>query len=324
LPLTRGAISVALFGHPFYNDRLSCCSRIFNKLLFIIGLLSLNSITTPSYAKINLHLKVLGKRPDGYHDLRMIMTRISLHDDIRIILRDKGITLSCDDPHVPSGEDNIAWRAARDFMEKTGFNRGVEIDIRKMIPMGGGLGGGSSNAASVLMGLNELTGGTVSQSDLMDMGLKLGADVPFFIFKGPAIAEGIGEKLSIVEGLPEIPLLLLNPGINVPTAEIFGNLNLGLTKNVEKHNIASFNRSISRVLSILHNDLEDVTFERYPEVKDAKELLLKSGAIGALMSGSGSTVFGVYKDLQSSERAIRQIEEESLSRGWALFSAKSL
>ena len=286
--------------------------------------LALKSLTLPSPAKVNLRLEVLSKRPDGYHDLRMVMTRISLDDEVVLSLQAKGITLSCDNPAVPAGEENIAWKAAFALIEAKRLDTGVHIDIKKRIPMGGGLGGGSSNAATVLTGLNELTGGKASQQELMNIGVKLGADVPFFVFRGPAFAEGIGEKLTLITDLPELWFALINPGVHIPTGEIFANLNLGLTKNHEKLSITGFNQSLPKVISILKNDLEKVAFARHPEVKKAKQALLNSGAKGALMSGSGATVFGIYDSLNAAESAIKDIKGKPFSKTWNVFSARTL
>lgn len=284
----------------------------------------MNSIDILSPAKINLSLHVVARRPDGYHELSMIMTRVSLYDDVTLTLQDSGISLSCDRSFVPSGEENIAWRAASALIKEKKLGIGVHIDIKKRIPMGGGLGGGSSNAASVLMGLNRLTGEKAGKEELMNLGLGLGADVPFFIFKEPALAEGVGEKLSPVEDFPEIWLILINPGINVPTGEIFKRLNLGLTKEGKNLNITRFNHSLSTVCSNMINDLEDVTFEIYPEVQEAKSLLLRYGAMAALMSGSGSTVFGLYENRSKAERSLAAMGGDVVDRGWSSYLVNSL
>jgi len=202
--------------------------------------------------------------------------------------------------------------------------KGLHIDIKKRIPMGGGLGGGSSDAASVLTGMNRLLGSPANREELMQMGLKLGADVPFFIFKGPAVAEGIGEKLSPATGLPKLWLILLTPGIEISTASIFQKFNLRLTKLRESLSINCFNFNLSRVIENMHNDLEEVTLQSYPQVAEAKGILIKNGAAGALMSGSGSTVFGLYDNSVAAENALSGIKRDIGSRCWPTFLANSI
>jgi len=255
----------------------------------------------------------------------MVMVGISIYDEVQIALTKEGISLSCDHPGVPLGDNNIAVRAAKLFIDETGFDGGVDIHIKKKIPMGGGLGGGSSNAASVLMALNRLTGNKVSEKRLLEIGLRLGADVPFFIFSGAALAEGVGEKLTRIEDLPDMWFLLVNPNIEVPTASIFKLLNLELIKKRENHNITGFNCSLGSVVSALHNDLEDVTLKKYPDVAAALALLKGEGsAEGVLMSGSGATVFGLYDSEASARKALTGLEKDIDCRGWAAFVAHSL
>ena len=267
---------------------------------------------------------MLGKRANGYHDLSMVMTRISLFDEVTLTLKAEGVSLECDNPLVPSGADNIAWKAAQELIGRKNLQTGVDIAIKKRIPMGGGLGGGSSNAAAVLMGLNELTGKRVGEEELMEMGLNLGADVPFFIFNRTALAEGVGEVLSPVDDLPGLWLILINPGIHVPTAEIFGNLNLGLTNKREEHTITRFYHKYSMVVSSLYNDLEKVTFRLYPKVREARDLLLEFGATGSLMSGSGSTVFGIYRSEEEARHYYSEMKKDVFSKGWESYLANSL
>ncbi len=244
----------------------------------------METIKLLSPAKVNLVLNVKGRRMDGYHDLEMVMAKISIYDEVTISLKNEGISVSCDNSSVPSGSENIAWKAAKALIEAKKLDTGVHVHLNKNIPMGGGLGGGSANAATVLKGLNSLTGDSTGMDELMKIGLSLGADVPFFLFEGAAQAEGVGERLSRIDDLPEVWMVLINPGVHVPTATIFGRLNLGLTKTSKNHTIIRFNRDIFKVVSLLHNDLELVTFKVHPEVEKAKDLLCRYGAAGALMS----------------------------------------
>ncbi len=271
-------------------------------------------------AKVNYRLDVLRKRPDGYHDLRMVMQRIDLCDEISITLRETpGICISCDSEEVPGGPGNIAWRAAEVMLAQCDKAVGVDISIAKRIPMAAGLGGGSSDAATVLMGLNDLLGIHFSDEKLMEIGVKLGADVPFFIFKRTALAEGIGEKLSPVEGLPPVWLVLVNPNVHVSTAWVYQNLTL--TNRQDDYKLPKFCNRIEDICSILTNDLEAVTIERFPVITEMKEMLLAYGARGVLMSGSGPTVFSVFDTEEEARRCFAEIGKVD---GWASFLTRTL
>jgi 4-diphosphocytidyl-2-C-methyl-D-erythritol kinase len=257
-----------------------------------------------SPAKINLFLQVCGKRPDGYHELLSLMCRITLFDEISLqIGSGETIALHCSHPGVPADETNLAHRAASLFQSRLGSTQGVDIHLNKNIPVAAGLGGGSSNAASILMALNRYHDRPFSREQLMEMGLTLGADVPFFIFQKPAIATGIGEKLEAFEGALPYHILLLYPGFNVSTAETYQNLNFGLTKGEKKPTSNHLKLNRFNPAHHLTNDLEQVTSQKYPEIGLVKEKLLNSGAIGALMSGSGPTVFGLFDNAKTAKKA---------------------
>jgi len=261
-----------------------------------------NSITLKAPAKVNYLLDVIRRRPDGYHDLRMVMQRVDLSDEIAITLTDTpGITVTCGKHGVPDGPGNIAWKAANVLLELSGGTQGARISITKNIPVAAGLGGGSSDAASVLMGMNELLGLGLSDQRLMEIGVTLGADVPFFIFKRTALAEGIGEALTVMPEMPTAWVLLVNPGVHVSTAWVYKNLRL--TNRGELAKLPSFYGSIQDICSIFSNDLEEVTIPAFPVIADIKETMLRHGALGAMMSGSGPTVFGLYQDRESAEQA---------------------
>ena len=271
-------------------------------------------------AKINYRLDVLRKRPDGYHDLRMIMQRINLCDDIELTLTDKpGVRVTCGSEGVPDGPGNIAWRAADALLRISGRTVGIDVIITKHIPVAAGLGGGSSDGAAVLMGVNELLGLGLSAGELMDIGVKLGADVPFFIFKKTALAEGIGEQLTAVEEIPSVWLVLVNPNLHVSTAWVYQNLQLTAGKDGDI--IPRFYGTVADVCAILRNDLESVTITRYPVIGEIKARLLELGAGGALMSGSGSTVFGVFEDETAARRAAAELAGESR---WFVAAVKTL
>jgi len=273
-----------------------------------------------SPAKVNLFLKVLRKREDGYHDIATLMQRISLFDEVEIVLTHGGIRVRCPGSSLPENEENIAWRAARAFMTKVRCDRGVDIIIRKRIPAGAGLGGGSSNAAVTLVVLNELLDGPLSEEELMKIGAGIGADVPFFIFGKTAWAFGIGDRLQAADEVPDLWLVLLNPGFGISTRRVYENLNLGLTKEAIRFSMHTF-LTAGEIAKGLHNDLEEPAFRLHPELIDLKSVLLDNGALGSLMSGSGSTVFGIFSD-----------EKDALSAGealkkagkWSVFTAHSI
>jgi 4-diphosphocytidyl-2-C-methyl-D-erythritol kinase len=246
-------------------------------------------------AKINLCLHVQGRFDNGYHDLAMLMQRVSLYDELCLGLTDDGIfSLSCQDVPPVENEENLALRAARLLYEHVGSNLGAAITLKKNIPIAAGLGGGSSDAASVLLGLNRLAGFDLECRELMALGVKLGADVPFFILEQTAWATGIGDVLNPVSDLPLLHYILVNPGLAVSTAWVYQNLRL--TSPVDVAKLREFPRTAEGLVRLLHNDLEHVTVSRYPLIDEIKKTLLGYGALGALMSGSGATVFGLFTE----------------------------
>lgn len=270
----------------------------------------MKTVTLAAPAKINYRLDVIRRRPDNYHDLRMVMQRIALADIIEISLSDNsGIRVNCNQDGVPNGPANIAWRAADALITRSGREVGVEIFITKHIPVAAGLGGGSSDAATVLMGLNQLLGLHLTDTDLMTIGLRLGADVPFFIFKKTALAEGVGERLTEIQGAPHVWLVLVNPNVHVSTAWVYQNLQL--TKDRVTDTLPKFCRSLHDVCAILSNDLEPVTIARFPVVREIKELLMAKGASGVLMSGSGPTVFALFGTEEEARRCHGEIAADS-------------
>jgi 4-diphosphocytidyl-2-C-methyl-D-erythritol kinase len=274
-----------------------------------------------SSAKVNLFLKVTGQRADGYHELVSLMCGISLRD--RIVLRPgtETISVSCDYPGVPADNTNLAARAAELFYARCPRDERVAIEIDKQIPVGAGLGGGSSNAATVLSGLNAHYGLPLSAEELHELGLSIGADVPFFLFGRPGLATGIGEQLTAYQGLTGCPLLVIYPGFSIPTAAVYKKLNLGLTKC--QNHLKSFFLKQNGFLPAHHlcNDLETVVIPQYPEIAAAKKRLLENGAEGALMSGSGSSVFGIFADSQDARQAAEALGPQY---GGAVFLADLL
>ena len=262
----------------------------------------MKSLTLKAPAKVNYLLDVIRRRPDGYHDLRMVMQRVNLCDEITIAVTEtRDITVTCGKNGVPDGPGNIAWKAANSMLGFAKNEQGVDISIEKNIPIAAGLGGGSSDAAAVLMGMNELLGLGFSDQRLMEIGVKLGADVPFFIFKKTALAEGIGERLSAMPPMPSLWVLLVNPGVRVSTAWAYGNLRLTSGKELAK--LPELFCGVEDICAMLSNDLESVTIPAFPVIAEIKESMMRLGAVGAMMSGSGPTVFGLFRDSESAEKA---------------------
>lgn len=269
-----------------------------------------------SPAKVNLFLYVTGRRSDGYHDLMTLMCCVGIYDRILMTFNTGGISVSCRHPGVPQNEENLAFRAAEKFLKALNRPEGVHIVLEKNIPVAAGLGGGSSNAAAVLMGLNRRYGSPFSIDDLMTMGRDLGADVPFFLYGKPAVATGIGEKLTPYSGLAVYHIILIFPGFNVSTGEIYKKLKLRLTKKKNDNKYYPFRDKKFDPACDMHNDLEAVTLAMYPELGTIKEMLTASGAAGALMSGSGPTMFGLFHDVDQARNAFRSM---TLPSDWQRF-----
>ena len=264
-------------------------------------------------AKINLCLEILGKRRDGYHEIRTLMHRVDLCDEIEISLEGKGIQLVADGEDVPAGEGNLAFRAAQIFLEEFGSPRGVRIRLKKRIPVAAGLGGGSSDAAAVMMALNHLLRTGWGDDRLMALGAKIGADVPFFIFQKPALAEGIGERLRAV-GFPEpIWFLMLIPPFPLSTARAYGTYDRLALPGKELLPLKSSFAHIAEILPIMRNDLEGAAFPIYPQIRRSKEELLAKGAQGALMTGSGPVIYGIFPSRAEAEQTERIM---ALPKGW--------
>ncbi len=251
-------------------------------------------------AKVNLNLRILGKRSDGYHDLDSVMQKITLADTISLrCSKQPGIRLSCVGADLPEDDSNLVWKAAAAFLKASNRTAdcGVSIVLEKHIPVAAGLGGGSSDAGAVLTGLNQLLRTQLSEDALVDIGRSLGADVPFFVVSHDAVrATGIGDRMIPVPPLCDCSLLLVNPGFSVSTAWVYKNFTL--TRADKDSNLCDSrkNDNLSGSPYPLFNDLEKVTIARYPELAAIKSFLLDNGAAGALMSGSGPTVFGIFPD----------------------------
>ncbi len=272
-------------------------------------------------AKINLFLRVLNKRADGYHNIFSLLQKIAIYDELTFLPRPSGIVLNCPASGLPTVEDNLVFRAAQSIFAYTNYPSGIEIKLIKKIPLAAGLGGGSSDAATTLIALNEICSLGLKKRELMMLGAKLGADVPFFIFGNTALASGIGNELKAVKAMPELNLVLINLQFPLSTKMVYANLNLRLTSQKINYSIPRF-FALGDVIRELHNDLEEVSLKLHPELNNLKQILLCHGALGALMSGSGPTVFGIFPDEKSAKTARKAIEKEISSA--AVFFARSL
>lgn len=275
----------------------------------------MDTLTLYPHAKINLYLEIIGKRSDGYHEVLTLMEKIALHDTLFLNFgRKKGINLSCSDPGLPCGEENLVVKAARFFFEYTGIEPGVEIYLEKKIPVGGGLGGGSSDAAATLNGLNKFFLTPLSQKDIIHLAGLIGADCPFFVLDYNAcIARGRGDKLEGIESLPEHSILLVAPPDPVNTGWAYANVKLGLTRRRDVFKIRRFRKGVDEMSAAIFNDLENTVEPKRPDITFAKTLLIKEGAKGAMMSGSGACVFGLFSERPAAEKAGLNISQKT---GW--------
>lgn len=274
-------------------------------------------------AKVNLSLRITGRRDDGYHLLDSLMVPISLGDDLEISRADgppRSVTLHADGADVPLGEENTVHRASQAFYERTGRGEPVAVSIRKRIPIGAGLGGGSTDAAATLRGMNDLLGTGLTIEDLLAPAVSVGADVPFFLRGEAARVRGIGERLSPAGPLPRLWMVVLFPDFPVSTAWVYRNLRFKLTKSSRNHNLFGNLNTPHEVAQVMVNDLERVTIGRYPAIARLKRRLDEEGAIGSLMSGSGSSVFGIFADRTGAERAFAGFEGEKDVRAYLAFS----
>lgn len=275
-------------------------------------------IKLKALAKINLGLDVLGKRENGYHDVRMVMQTITLHDKIKItkIESDK-VEVRSNLYYLPNNENNIAYKAAQMLRDEFNIKEGVRIRLDKQIPVAAGMAGGSANAAAVLKGMNRLFNLRLNQQELMDRGVQLGADVPYCIMQGTVLAEGIGEELTELAPMPKCHIVIAKPPISVSTKRVYEALD---AKSIVEHPsidavVGGLEFSnIEAVAKNMGNVLEDVTIPEYPIVQDIKDVMLKGGAINAMMSGSGPTVFGIFAREADAKRTMRLLREAKLSK----------
>lgn len=279
----------------------------------------MKKIKIDAHAKINLSLDVLKRREDGYHELEMIMQQLALKDVVTIEERASGLTIESNSKEIPLNTSNLAYKAYNIIVEKFNIKKGIHIYIEKNIPVAGGLAGGSTDAAAVLKGLNTLWELNLSEEQLMDIGLRIGADVPYCIMGGTALAKGIGEKLTRINSFSNRHILIANPGFNISTAYVYNNLKLD--KITDRPQTEALLRHIESgdtklVAKEMKNVLETVTIKENPILNKIKEQMLVHGALGSLMSGSGPTIFGIFdapKDLARCEENLKHSIKTVLS-----------
>lgn len=266
-----------------------------------------------AYAKINISLDIIGKREDGYHLLKMIMQAIDLYDVMNVNRIDNGIKLSCDKQYVPTDEKNIAYKAAKLFMDTYNIKSGISIEINKNIPVAAGLAGGSTDGAAVLRAMRDIFSIDVTDEELMELGLKLGADVPYCILGGTALCEGIGEKITPLKSFKDKILILVKPNFGVSTKEVYKNFDIervfkhpdmnGLIKAMERDDLEFISNNMK-------NLLENVTLRKYSMLKNIKDSMLRYGALGSMMSGSGPSIFGFFDDMLKAQWCFEGMKEK--------------
>lgn len=276
----------------------------------------MQEIKRRAYGKINLGLDVLRKRPDGYHDVKMIMQMVSVYDELTFRkIPDKEIRIVTNKEELPFNEDNLIYKAAKLMMERLNSEEGISVILKKNIPIAAGMAGGSTDAAATLLGMNELLEGNIPMEELLSMGVKIGADVPYCILQKTALSEGIGEVLTPLPAPPACGLLIGKPDIHVSTKYVYENLQADTLKShpdIDGMRKAIEEQDLEGITSRMENVLETVTIQKYPVIGEIKEAMLKAGAINALMSGSGPTVFGVFASMERAEKAKEELAKSGL------------
>ena len=278
----------------------------------------MREIKLKARAKINLGLDVVRKREDGYHEVRMIMQMINLYDKITIRrITESEIRVTTNLPYLPVNEDNLVYRAAKLLMDEFQVTEGVEIELQKYIPVAAGMAGGSSEAAAVMVGINRIFHLGLTKKQLMERGVKIGADVPFCIMRGTALAEGIGEVLTPLPAMPHCSLVIAKPKIHVSTKFVYGNLKANELKehpDIDGQVQALREGSLEQLVAKMGNVLETVTVPAYPVIDEIKKTMLKNDAMGAMMSGSGPTVFGVFEREERAQEVCRLLKKEGAAK----------
>ena len=280
----------------------------------------MDRIELKALAKINLGLDVLRRREDGYHEVRMIMQTIGLCDELEIRkIKQPGIQVETNLYYLPTNENNLVYKAAQLLKDEFGLRDGIGIRLRKRIPVAAGMAGGSSDAAAVLWGMNQMYKLGLSRQELMDRGVKLGADVPYCVLRGTALAEGIGEKLSVLPPMPKCYILIAKPGISVSTKFVYENLHANDLRPEQHPDVDAMIRAMEKkdlglLASRMGNVLETVTVPAYPVIDEIKRFMVEHGALGAMMSGSGPTVFGIYDTRGKARQAYRELRSRKLAK----------
>ncbi len=275
-------------------------------------------IEMESYGKINLSLDVLFKRQDGYHEINTIMQQISLKDTLEIEeIKGKDIIIECNRIDLPTDSRNLVYKAWEKIKQKTGIDNGIKINIKKHIPIAAGLAGGSSNAASTLKGLNRLWNLNLSEDELKEIGVTIGADVPYCLMGGTAHARGIGEELTALKSFSGKSVLLFNPGIEVASSYVYNHLKLTESKRIDIDKIISFIEidDLNSLAQNMKNIMENVVVEKYPIIGEIKKVMVSNGALGSLMSGSGATVFGLFDDIDKLNYCKQKLQDRLTDKG---------
>lgn len=278
----------------------------------------MDNISLKALAKINLGLDVVRRRDDGYHEVRMIMQTINLFDRLEIKkIKESAIKIHTNLFFLPVNENNLVYKAAKLLIDEFGIQEGVSVGLTKKIPVAAGMAGGSTDAAAMLFGMNRLFGLGLSKKQLMERGVKIGADVPYCIMRGTALAEGIGDKLSPLPAMVKCPVLIAKPQISVSTKFVYQNLKLDdktVHPDIDRLIEDIRNKDLKAVSDLMGNVLESVTIPNYPVISQIKEQMMDSGAVGSMMSGSGPTVFGLFDDSRTAQLAFGKIKRSGLAK----------
>lgn len=278
----------------------------------------MNEISLKALAKINLGLDVVRRREDGYHEVRMIMQTIHLYDRLEIKKTGSAdITMETNLSFLPTNENNLVYKAAKLLKDEFEIKEGVHVNLKKHIPVAAGMAGGSTDAAAVLYGMNRMFGLGLSKKELMERGVKIGADVPYCLMRGTALAEGIGEDLSALPPMVKCPVLIAKPSVNVSTKFVYENLRLDDTTvhpDIDALVADIQAQDLKKIAADMGNVLETVTIPNYPVIADIKQHMLEHGAINAMMSGSGPTVFGLFEKEETAQEAFTAMKQSGLAK----------